>query len=217
MSLWSAVTICSATSVSAFSPNPTMMVGGIGKKYVPKWKKKETIGGAGLSNQEKGLVGTVPVLFQQGNVTKSTVALPGQPLSFVASQAGQFIKYGCGKGECGACESMCDGKWIRPCVATVPAMAQGQKLIITVKEIKAQTTSSGKFYSIRSFFMGFWNNLLGMIGFVKARRDSRKNWDERQEYEYLIRRLTMQKRAARLAREEEEKNTKKLYNPRLLP
>jgi len=40
-----------------------------------------------------------------------------------------------------------------------------------------------------------------MIGFVKYRQNAKKNWEERQEYEALIRRLTLEKRAARLARQ----------------
>ena len=47
-----------------------------------------------------GLVGTIPVIFEQGNETRKTMALAGQPLSEVAAQAGQYIKYKCGKGEC---------------------------------------------------------------------------------------------------------------------
>ena len=34
----------------------------------------------------------------------STMAFAGQPLKEVAAQAGQYIKYQCGKGECGTCE-----------------------------------------------------------------------------------------------------------------
>lgn len=75
---------------------------------------------------------------------------------------------------------------------------------VQVKEIKSKAASSGKFYSVRSFLMGFYNNLLGMVGFVKYRRAAKKNWDERQEYEDLIRQKTLEKRAARLAREAAE-------------
>lgn len=170
-------------------------------KYEPQWKKKETIGGGDLDDTKKGLIGTVQVVFKQGNATRSTMAIPGQPISDVASQAGQFIKYGCGKGECGTCESLCNGKWIRPCQAVVPADAVGDDLVIQVKEIKAKKTNSGKFYSVRSFFMGFYNNALGMVGFVKARRAAKKNWEERIEYEERIRTLTIEKRKARLERE----------------
>ena len=128
------------------------------------------------------------------------MALAGQPLRDVATQAGQFIKYGCGKGECGTCECLVNGQWIRPCCASVPPVAADQSYVVTVKETKAKVVSSGKFYSAKSFALGFWNNLLGMVGFVKARRKARENWKERQEYEELIRVKTLEKKMARAAR-----------------
>mmetsp|Transcript_2498 Transcript_2498/g.5731 ORF Transcript_2498/g.5731 Transcript_2498/m.5731 type:complete len:285 (+) Transcript_2498:182-1036(+) len=184
---------------------PLMMVAGIGKKYTPKWKKKETLASqiGQLDDKDKGLIGSIPVKFVQGNQTKITMALPGQPLKQVAIQAGQFINYKCGKGECGTCESMCNGKWIRPCIAKVPAgLDIGQEYYtLQVKEVKSKTKSSGKFYSVKSFVMGFYNNLLGMVGFVRTRREARRNWMERQEYERQIRELTLVKRRQRLQQE----------------
>ncbi len=170
---------------------------GVGKKYEPKWVKKETLGGDGLDEKAKGLIGDIPVVFKQGNSTKRTMALVGQPLSDVATQANQFIKYGCKKGECGTCECMVDGKWIRPCVETVPAIGKGEELVIQLKALKSKTTSSGKFYSVRSFLMGFYNNALGMVGFVRTRREAKKNWQDRLEYEELVRIKTLEKKAAR--------------------
>ena len=79
------------------------------KKYEPKWKKKATLTeqmGAPPAFQDVGIKGDVTVVFKQGNVTKTTLAIKGQPLRDVAIQAGQFIKYGCGKGECGTCEAL---------------------------------------------------------------------------------------------------------------
>jgi len=172
----------------------------VGKGYTPKWKKKETLGGGDLSEEEKGLKGDVTVVFKTGNETIRTTAIVGQPISDVASQAGQFIKYGCGKGECGTCESLCNGKWIRPCVETVPGnLADDEEYIIVVKETKSRAKSSGKFYSFRSFIMGFYNNLIGMVGFVKTRKAAKKNWSERQEYEDLIAKKVAAKKAAREA------------------
>ena len=126
-----------------------------------KWKKKATLaekeGGIGkLGFEDVGLKGTIPVVFKQGNVTKSTMARAGQPLRDVATQAGQFIKYGCGKGECGTCEALCNGQWIRPCSTFVPNLSPGEEYVIQVKEVKAKVVSSGKFYSFRSFILGFW-------------------------------------------------------------
>ena len=166
--------------------------------YVPKWKKKQTLAdqvGDSMDFNQKGIKGTISVKFQQGNETKQTMAMPGQPLRDVATQAGQFIKYGCGKGECGTCEAQCNGKWIRPCMAVVPV--QDEEVVIVVKAIKSATTSSGTFFSVKSFFMGFYNNVLGMVGFVKYRQNAKKNWEERQEYEALIERLTLEKRQKR--------------------
>jgi hypothetical protein len=170
------------------------------KGYVPKWKKKKTL--VDLDGpkdfDQVGLKGNIRVVFRQGNETKSTMALAGQPLRDVASQAGQFIKYGCGKGECGTCESLVNGQWIRPCSVTVPPMAQGKEYVVQVKESKATVVSSGKFYSVRSIFLGFWNNLLGMAGLVRDRRLAKKNWAERQDYEQMILQKTLEKKRARL-------------------
>lgn len=43
-----------------------------------------------------------------------------------------------------------------------------------------------------------------MFGFVKQRKAAKKNWEERQEYEHLVKVLTAEKKAARLAREADE-------------
>jgi 2Fe-2S iron-sulfur cluster binding domain len=172
--------------------------------YEPKWKKKSTLAnelaesGVPKDFAQIGLKGSVPVVFKQGVVVKETVALPGQPIRDVASQAGQFIKYGCGKGECGTCEALVNGQWIRPCVSFVPGdLAPGEEFIVQVKEVKTQAKSSGKFFSVRSFFMGFYNNALGMVGFVKYRKAAKANWSERQEYEDMIRQKTLAKKQAR--------------------
>lgn len=182
------------------------------KGYEPKWKKKETLAdqNGGIKDfKQIGLKGNVPVIFKQGNETRATVALAGQPLRDVATQADQFIKYGCGKGECGTCECLVNGQWIRPCQTNVPGnLAPGEEYVVQVKEVKNKAVSSGKFYSFRSFIMGFYNNLLGMVGFVKYRRAAKKNWLERQEYEDLIRQKTMQKKIARERSVEEDKNNK---------
>ncbi|KAL3763021.1 hypothetical protein ACHAWU_001168 [Discostella pseudostelligera] len=182
------------------------------KGYVPKWKKKETLaditGTSDIDAKDKGLVGSVPIIFQQGSGESATLiettALPGQPFKLVASQAGQYIKYGCGKGECGTCESLCNGKYLRPCVDVVPtdleldaATGAYPPLRILVKGTKAKVVSSGKFFSAKSFVLGFWNNLLGMLGFVRDRRKARKNWQERMEKEAEIARLAEEKRRRR--------------------
>ncbi len=172
----------------------------IGKNYQPKWKKKETLAEKDGSTRPSdiGLKGKINVVFKQGDQTIQTVASVGDPIRDVASQAGQFIKYGCGKGECGTCKALCNGQYITPCTAVVPGgIAEGEDYVIQVKEVKSKGRSSGKFYSVRSFIMGFYNNVLGMIGFVKDRRLARRNYDERIEYEDLVAKMAAEKRAAR--------------------
>jgi len=162
--------------------------------YEPKWKKKKTL--AEEAGTGVGLVGNIPVVFRQGNETRRTLALAGSPLSFAAAQAGQPIRYGCKKGECGTCEALCNGKWIRPCVAVIPELPAGEEFVLVVKEIK-KAKSSGKFFSVRSFIMGFYNNLLGMVGFVKQRKAAKKNFQERLELEEMIRKKALEKKKAR--------------------
>lgn len=84
-------------------------------------------------------------------------------------------------------------------MSVVPAdLAPGSEYVVTVKEIKSKKTiASGKFYSVRSFLMGFYTNVLGMIGFVAWRKRAKKNWNERQEYEDLIKQKTLAKKLAR--------------------
>jgi ferredoxin len=170
------------------------------KPYSPKWVKKQTLADTAgdiksLGYDKVGLKGTIPVVFKQGNNTVSTKAWAGQPIRDVASQAGQYIQYGCGKGECGTCECMMNGKWVRPCVETIPATSVEEgELILQLKATTAKKTNSGTFFSIRSFLMGFYNNILGMLGFFKFRKRAQDNWNERQEYEDLIAKKTLEKK-----------------------
>jgi ferredoxin len=170
------------------------------KPYAPKWVKKQLLADTAgdiksLGYENVGLKGTIPVIFKQGNNTVSTKAWAGQPIRDVASQAGQYIQYGCGKGECGTCECMMNGKWVRPCVEKIPATSVEEgELILQLKATTAKKTNSGTFFSIRSFLMGFYNNILGMLGFFKFRKRAQDNWNERQEYEDLIAKKTLEKK-----------------------
>merc|ERR1719469_486979 len=204
------ITIYSPSSILSFQPsrcaplstyskciNYQVRVETTSLNYEPKWKKQAVLE-KGETLTDVGLIGTVSVVFKQGNTTKTTTALVGQPLSDVAAQAGQYIKYGCGKGECGTCESLCNGKWVRPCATNVPAdLAPGEELVITIKQTKNIAKSSGKFYSARSFIMGAYNNILGMFAFVKTRKFASKNWQDRQGYESSIAQKVAEKKAAR--------------------
>jgi len=204
MSCTTAFSIQTSSKVSSISTTQ-LAVATVPKKkgYDPKWKKKKTLAeeldaGGVKDLSQIGLKGNVAVVFKQANETKSTMAIEGQLLRDVASQAGQFIKYGCGKGECGTCECLVDGKWIRPCTTKVPAVPQGQEYVVQVKQVKSgKAASSGKFYSARSFVMGFYNNLIGMVGFVKYRRNAKNNRNERKDYEDLIRQRTLEIKTAR--------------------
>lgn len=205
-------TIPSSQSLNTVSPSSPICMSSTKKEgYVPKWKKIATLadGEEGdLDSTEKGLAGTVPITFQMGkgeDATKiQTTAMPGQSLKLVASQAGQYIKYGCGKGECGTCESLCNGKYLRPCVDVVPTdldadpeTGKYEPLVIMVKGTKMKVVSSGKFFSVKSFLLGFWNNLLGMGGLVRDRRAAKKNWQARMDNEDAIKQLTEAKKKKR--------------------
>ena len=168
----------------------------------PKWRQKKTladeVGGSGDA-ADTGLTGTVDVVFLQGNATKATKAIVGQPLSEVASQADQFIRYKCKKGECGTCEVQVNGKWVRTCVATVPYV-EDNLFEVTVKPtmMKGQGKAS-KFYSLKSFVMGWYNNILGMVGFVKTSATEGKNFRDRLDGEDEVARLVAERKAKRLA------------------
>jgi len=187
------------TSTHTTCNQPLHMIA-VGKNYQPKWKKKKTLAeetGEAAPPSAVGLTGTVPVLFKMGDETKTSMATVGQPLRDVASQAGQYIKYGCGKGECGTCECLSNGQWIRPCTAVVPAdfdIDGSGQYVITVKEVKNKARSSGKFYSVRSFLMGFYNNILGMAGMVMTKRAAKRNYDERMGYEDMVKAKVMEKK-----------------------
>ena len=148
---------------------------------------------------DKGLAGSIQVLFKQGNATKMTRAEVGTPLSEVASQADQFIRYKCKKGECGTCEVQVNGKWVRTCVATVPYV-EDNVFEVTVKPtmMKGQGKAS-KFYSVKSFIMGWYNNILGMVGFVKTSATEGKNFRDRLDGEDEVARLVAERKAKRLA------------------
>ena len=130
-----------------------------------------------------------------------TRAEVGTPLSEVASQADQFIRYKCKKGDRGRCEVQVNGKWVRTCVATVPYV-EDNVFEVTVKltMMKGQGKAS-KFYSLKSFVMGWYNNILGMVGFVKTSATEGKNFRDRLDGEDEVARLGDRKEGARLAAE----------------
>lgn len=126
--------VCLITVVSGFLPQhhggPHRHV----ERYV-EWKKKETLSPQG---NVAGVVGNLPVSFKvmgTDSVT-DTLAFAGEGLSEVAAKADVFIKYKCKKGECGTCEVMLDGKWIRACQTKIPgALPGGEPYTISVRDI----------------------------------------------------------------------------------
>ena len=148
--------------------------------------------------KDSGLAGAIQVLFKQGNATKMTRAEVGTPLSEVASQADQFIRYKCKKGECGTCEVQVNGKWVRTCVSTVPYVEDVFEVTVKPTMMKGQGKAS-KFYSLKSFIMGWYNNILGMVGFVKTSATEGKNFRDRLDGEDEVARLVAARKAKRLA------------------
>jgi len=130
-----------------------------------------------------------------------TMALVGAPLSSVASQAGQYIKYKCKVGECGTCEVRIDGNWVRTCVAKVPPMDKGAELKVFVRGSMVETKKSTAFFSLSSFISGFKNNALGMVGFVKEGIKGKKNFEDRINKEKELMAQVAARKAAKAAQE----------------
>jgi len=164
-----------------------------------KWQNERTkLADDPNTIKDSGLAGAIQVLFKQGNATKMTRAEVGTPLSEVASQADQFIRYKCKKGECGTCEVQVNGKWVRTCVATVPYVEDVFEVTVKPTMMKGQGKAS-KFYSVKSFIMGWYNNILGMVGFVKTSATEGKNFRDRLDGEDEVARLVAERKAKRLA------------------
>ena len=117
----------------------------------------------------------------------------------VAAQAGQYIKYKCRKGECGTCEVHANGQAVRTCQTVVPALAAGEAYVVEVPLLKSKTKKASRFFSIKSFFAGFKNNLLGMVGFVRAGRKEKEAFNDRMSEEQRIKELVAAKKAAKAA------------------
>ena len=139
------------------------------------------------------------VVFSQGGANLTTAALPGQPLAAVAMAAGQVVRYQCRKGECGTCEVHANGQAVRTCQTVVPALAAGEAYVVEVPLLKSKTKKASRFFSIKSFFAGFNNNLLGMVGFVRAGRKEKEAFNDRMSEEQRIKELVAAKKAAKAA------------------
>ena len=189
------------TSAAGFSSrsrprHPTLLQA---KTLQRKWQTERTkLADDPNTIKDSGLAGAIQVRFKQGNATKMTRAEVGTPLSEVASQADQFIRYKCKKGECGTCEVQVNGKWVRTCVSTVPYVEDVFEVTVKPTMMKGQGKAS-KFYSLKSFVMGWYNNILGMVGFVKTSATEGKNFRDRLDGEDEVARLVAERKAKRLA------------------
>mmetsp|Transcript_55891 Transcript_55891/g.112028 ORF Transcript_55891/g.112028 Transcript_55891/m.112028 type:complete len:192 (+) Transcript_55891:84-659(+) len=154
----------------------------LGRLYAAEWKKKEAYGASGGPG-----LGTIPVSFKVMGEEEivETKAISGQPLSELASQNGVFIRYQCKKGECGTCEVMQDGKWIRTCVTKVTAPME-----IKIRPGKVEAKKASGFFSPQSFLDGFTANVLGMKGLVTEGAKEEDNFSVRMEREAKIKALT---------------------------
>ncbi|GMI23237.1 hypothetical protein TrCOL_g3539 [Triparma columacea] len=149
-----------------------------------------------LADTESGkTTGTVSVTFTQGSDTRNTMALPGQGLSEVATQADQFIKYKCKKGECGTCEVLVDGQWVRSCVTKIPGGVEEYNVQVRPSMVKSKKASG--FFSVQSFRDGFVNNALGMVGLVTEGAKEDENFDHRMTEEERIKEMVRRKKEER--------------------
>ena len=194
------------------SVRPCMELSAVGKVQ-RKWAKdRGTLAqevaldkGGTISDEDRGIIGNIDVVFKQGNSTLATKAIMGQPLSEVATQADQFIRYKCKKGECGTCEVQVDGKWIRSCVSTIPYVAPGETYAVTVKpSMVKKSKKSSRFYSVRSFIDGWVNNIIGMFGFIKTSATEGKNFNDRIDGEAEILAKVAARKKAKLAAKKQQ-------------
>jgi len=186
---------------------PTALAVKLQRKWANERKTladKVAADGGGSDAASKGIVGDVDVIFRQGNATKATKAIVGQPLTEVATNADQFIRYKCKKGECGTCEVQVDGKWVRSCVTTIPYVDPGHAFEVTVKPSMVARKKSSRFYSVKSILDGWVNNILGMVGFVRTSAREGKNFRVRIDRESEIAAKVAAKKAARRAAREKQ-------------
>eukprot|EP00600_Ochromonadales_sp_CCMP1393_P009167 CAMPEP_0174973660 /NCGR_PEP_ID=MMETSP0004_2-20121128/11370_1 /TAXON_ID=420556 /ORGANISM="Ochromonas sp., Strain CCMP1393" /LENGTH=168 /DNA_ID=CAMNT_0016224143 /DNA_START=94 /DNA_END=600 /DNA_ORIENTATION=+ len=127
---------------------------------------------------------TTEIVFSPGN--KIFHANVGDSFEDVALAAGVELNYNCRKGECGTCEAKVNGKWVKTCQMTVPAVPTGENMRVTVRpltEAAKDKKKPAKFFSPASFMEGVVNNGLGVVGFVTKALDADDEFDARMERE----------------------------------
>jgi aerobic-type carbon monoxide dehydrogenase small subunit (CoxS/CutS family) len=158
-----------------------------------EWTTKDTLEGP----KGAGLGGNIDVLFKIGEEEKPTKAFAGQPLSEVAAQAGAVIPYKCKKGECGTCKVMIDGKWAQACQTKIPSLGSSEIFQVNIREANVKSKKASGFYSAQSFFDGFTNNAMGVVGFVSEGIKEEDNFQVRMQREKELLAKVAAKKAAR--------------------
>ncbi|KAJ1459016.1 hypothetical protein M885DRAFT_512172 [Pelagophyceae sp. CCMP2097] len=168
------------------------------------WTKASTLAEqlGSSDSKSKGLGGGVRVDFvTEGEETKTTMAIPGQRMSDVATQADKWIQYGCGKGECGTCECRVDGNWVKMCQQVVPSLAKGEVYTVGVPATKIKGKKSSGFFSMQSFADGFRNNALGVVGLVVEGSKADPEFEARMEKERKMNAAVAARKAAKAAQQ----------------
>jgi len=78
-------------------------------------------------------------------------------------------RYKCRKGECGTCEVMQDGKWIKACQTKVASLGKDVPYVISVRSVpkdKRSQSSSASFFSPKSLMDGFANNVKAILAYL---------------------------------------------------
>ena len=142
--------------------------------------------------------------FLPSNTVVQVVA--GTPLSEVALAAGVEIKYKCKKGECGTCEVNINNKWVKACQTSVPKIAAGETLKVTVKPIvPAPAKKPATFFTPASFVEGIVNNAAGVVGFVTVAAKVDDEFETRMKKEAELAAKVAAAKAAKAAAEKEKK------------
>ena len=133
---------------------------------------------------------------------KIVTAKVGDSLSDIAAAAGVEIKYKCKKGECNTCEVNINGKFVKACQTKIVS-ADNLRVVAKSKLQEAKDAKAGtkkpKFFSPLSMVQGFYNNFLGMVGFVRVGFKSKTEFKARMEKEQRL-----AEKVAALKREKEE-------------
>lgn len=88
-------------------------------------------------------------------------------------------------------------QWVRTCVHKVPHVAKGGELRIFVRPGMVKSKKSTTFFSFTSFLAGFYNNFLGIVGFVSEGIKGKKNFQDRISAEEELKAKVAARKAAK--------------------